>query len=214
MAGHVRPQLQASIVPIFHKKAFLEKHNIDIVDYAKHFCRENSKQGYIITRHDIEWYWEGNTRAEYDTRDPSHDRLISQAGCPKFESYWMEKSAVTALQAKEVLQEQEGGMWPLKPTQKEKKYNKSALILGNHTERWIVPDVSLMAIDEVSFSEFEQKIRTANAGDACENLDKSKLFQLWGTLINKAYDFVPKEVQIEKLKGVGLVQSGDHCTRC
>ncbi len=74
--------------------------------------------------------------------------------------------------------------------------------------------MSLMAIDDVSFSEFAHNVRTANAGDACDNLDKSKLFQLWGALIKKAYDFVPKEVQIEKLKEVGLVQLGDHCTRC
>ena len=213
MAGHARPQLQASIVPIFYNKTFLEKHNIDIVDYAKRFCSENSKLGYIVTRHDIEWYWEGNTRAEYDTRDP-HNRLISQARCPKFESYWMEKSAVTALQAKKLLQKQEGGMWPLKPTQKEKKYNKSALILGNHTERWIVPDVSLMAIGDVSFGQFEHNIREANAGDACDNLYESKLFQLWGTLIKRVYDFVPKEVQLEKLKEVGLSRSENHCARC
>lgn len=210
MAGGGSGQLQPSIIPIFYKKTYLEKHNIDITDYAKSFCSENGKEGHIVTRHDIEWYWEGNIRAEFDTVDPSHNRLISQTKCPKFETHWMRKTATTAFLAKKLLQEQEE-FWLLKPNRKEKKHIKSALILGNDTERWIIPDVSLMAIDDVFFDKVAQNIRAANAGATGCNLNDSKMFRLWGTLIKKAYDFVPKEVHIEKLKEVGLLLLEDHC---
>lgn len=208
MAGHAGPQLQPSIIPVLYNRAFLEKHNIDITDYGKHFCTENSKQGKIITRRDIEWYWEGNIRAEFDTVDPSHNRLISQTKCPKFELYWLGKTAVAALQAKKLLHEQQG-LWLLKPKRKEIKHFKSALILGNDTERWIVPDVSLMAIRDICFTTFAHNVRAANVGD---NLSDSMLFRLWGTLVKKAYDFVPKEVQIQKLKEVHFIPLIDPCT--
>ena len=106
---------------------------------------------------------------------------------------------MAVLQAQKFLQEQDG-FWLLKPKTKEKKHFKSALILGNDSERWIVPDASLMPIEDVSFEDFEQSIRAINIGVDGGKLDKSKLFRLWGTLIKKAYAFVPRDVQNEKLK--------------
>ena len=210
MAEYARAQLQASIIPVLHRRTYLEKHKMDIVDYAKEFFNENNKHGKVITRHDIEWYWEANIRAEYDTLNPSHNQLVSQTSCPKFQIFWMQKIAVAALQEKELLHQQEG-FWLLKPSSKQRKHLKGALILGNDTERWIVPDVALMAIGDVFFNTFVQNIKTANASQIDDNLDDSKLFRLWGALVKKAYDFVPKEVQIEKLKEVGSNPLINHC---
>ena len=78
-------------------------------------------------------YWETNVRAEFDSVDPSHNRLVSQAKRLKFEFYWMGKTAVAALQAKTLLQEQEE-FWLLKPNTKERKHFKNALILGNENK--------------------------------------------------------------------------------
>ena len=75
--------------PSSHKRVFLEKHNFDIADYAKHFYSENQKYDKIITRHDIEWYWKGNIRAEFVTVNSSHNQLVSQTRCPKFKIFYV-----------------------------------------------------------------------------------------------------------------------------
>ena len=209
MTGSTKNQLQASIIPVLYKKGFIEEHNIDITDFAKSLCSRNGKAGFIITRQDIEWYWEGNVRAEFDTVDPIHHRLISQTKCPKFNAYWMNKTATVAFQARRILQEQEG-FWLLKPNVREKKHFDSALILGNGTERWTIPHVSLLAVEDFSFTEFVQSVREANADHAGEVLNKAKMFHLWGALIKKAYDFVPKEVQVKKLREVRSIPLDDH----
>lgn len=209
MAEYTGAQLQASIIPVFYKRDFLEEHNVDIVEYAKKICSKNRKNGKLILRHDVEWYWEAEIRAAFDALDTSHHRLINQIRCPKFDIYWTRKTATAALQAKEHLRQQQE-FWLLKPKTKEKTHLKSALILGNNIERWIVPDVSLMAIDDVFFDKFVQSVRAANVDDADNSLDDSKLLRLWGALIKQAYDFVPKEVQIQKLKEVGFIPLS-HC---
>ena len=209
MTGSTSHQLQASIVPVLYKKGLIEEQNIDITDFAKSLCSRNAKAGFNITRRDIEWYWEGNVRAEFDTVNPVHHRLISQTRCPKFDTYWMNKTATVAFQARRILQEQEG-FWLLRPNARERKYFESALNLGNSTERWTIPHVSLLAIENVSFTAFVESIREANADHAGEGLNKAKIFRLWGTLIKKAYDFVPKEVQVKKLREVRSSPLDDH----
>ena len=209
MTGSTSHQLQASIVPVLYKKGLIEEQNIDITDFAKSLCSRNAKAGFNITRRDIEWYWEGNVRAEFDTVNPVHHRLISQMRCPKFDTYWMNKTATVAFQARRILQEQEG-FWLLRPNARERKYFESALNLGNSTERWTIPHVSLLAIENVSFTAFVESIREANADHAGEGLNKAKIFRLWGTLIKKAYDFVPKEVQVKKLREVRSSPLDDH----
>ena len=206
MAGAPRRQLQASIIPVLYPKTYIEKHNLDITGYAKEFYNRNRIEGKLVTRRDIEWYWEGNVRAEYDTVDPAHNRLISQIRCPKFETFWMNLTAPVAPQPEKLLQEQQGFQL-LRPNEKEKKHFKGALILGNATERWIIPDVSLMAVDDFAHDEFVQNVREANN----QHLDRSKVFHLWGALIKKAYGFVPREVQIEKLKEVRTTSLDSHC---
>ena len=201
MSGPTNHRLQASIIPVLYKKGFIEEHNIDITDFAKSLCSRNGKAGFIITRHDIEWYWEGNVRAEFDTVNPAHHRLISQTRCPKFDTYWMNKTATVAFQARRILQQQDE-FWLLKPNAREGKHFETAIILGNGTERWTIPHVSLQAVEDVSFMGFVQNVREANPDHAGEGLNKAKMFRLWGALIKKAYDFVPKEVQLEKLREV------------
>ena len=202
-------QLQASIIPVLFEKGHIEKHKTDITDFAKAFRTANSKQGKTITRHDVEWYWEGNVRSEFDTVDPLHNHLISQIESPKFEMYWANKTAIATLQGKTLLQKHEDFRL-LIPNNKEKKHHKNALILGNGRERWIVPEVFLMALYDISFEDFVQGVGTANTDDASHNLDESKVFRLWAAFIKKAYDFVPKEVQVEKLKEVCSVPLDDH----
>ena len=209
MTGSANCQLQASIIPVLYKKGLIEEHNIDITDFAKSLCSRNDKAGFFITRHDIEWYWEGNVRAEFDTVNPVHHRLISQTRCPKFDTYWMNKTATVAFQARKILQEQEG-FWLFRPNAREKKHLDSALILGNGTERWTIPHVSLLAVEDVSFTGFVQSVREANADHAGEGLNMAKMFRLWGALIKKAYDFVPKEVQVKKLREVRSTLLGYH----
>ena len=209
MTGSANRQLQASIIPVLYKKGLIEEHNIDITDFAKSLCSRNDAAGFFITRHDIEWYWEGNVRAEFDTVNPVHHRLISQTRCPKFDTYWMNKTATVAFQARKILQEQEG-FWLLRPNAREKKHFDSALILGNSTERWIIPHVSLLALEDVSFTGFVQSVREANADHAGEGLNMAKMFRLWGALIKKAYDFVPKEIQVKKLREVRSTLLGYH----
>lgn len=182
----------------------MEEHNIDITDFAKSLCSRNNKAGFIITRHDVEWYWEGNVRAEFDTVNPVHHRLISQTRCPKFERYWMNKTATLAFEARKILQEQEG-FWLLKPNAREIKHFETAIILGNDTERWTIPHVSLLTVEDVSFTEFVQSVRKANTDHAAEGLNKAKMFTLWGALIKKGFGFVPKEVQVKKLREVRSV---------
>ena len=209
MTGSTSRQLQASIIPVLYKKGFIEEQNIDITDFAKSLCSKNGKAGFNITRHDIEWYWEGNVRSEFDTVNPVHHRLISQTRCPKFDMYWMNKTATVAFQARRILQEQDG-FWLLRPNARERKHFESALILGNGMERWTIPHVSLLAVEDVSFTGFVQSVREANADHAGEDLNKAKIFRLWGTLIKKAYDFVPKEVQVKKLREVRSSPLDDH----
>lgn len=185
----------------------MERRNIDITYYAKEFCSRNRKQGRLITRRDVEWYWEGNIRAEYDTVDLIHNRLISQTRSPKFDAYWMQAMTPAAYQEKRLLQEQEG-FWLLRPSTRERKHFKSALILGNRAERWIIPHVSLMAVENVAYEDFVHDLQEANG----EGAKGSKVFRLWGALIKKAYDFVPKEVQTEKLKEVRSIPLKNHYT--
>lgn len=83
------------------------------------------------------------------------------------------------MRAKELVQQQEG-FWLLKPNSKQRKHLKSALILGNDTERWIIPDVALMAIGDVFFNTVVQNIQAANASHIDSKLDDSKFFRLWG----------------------------------
>lgn len=208
MAGTPQRQLQASVIPVLYPKTDIEKRKIDITDYAKEFCSRNRKQGKLITRRDVEWYWEGNIRAEYDTVDPAHNWLISQIRCPKFQAFWINTAAPLAVREERLLQQQQQGFWPLRPNAKERKHFGSALILGNHTQRWIIPHVSLMAVEDVDYEDFVHDVRKANG----EALRGSMVFHLWGALIKKAYDFVPKEVQTEKLKEVRSTPLGDHCT--
>ena len=209
MTEPTTPQLQPSIILVLYKQGFIEENNIDITDFAKSLCASNSKAGYAITRHDVEWYWEGNVRTDFDTVNPLHHKLISQTRCPKFDTYWMNKTEPVAFQARRFSQEREG-FWVLKPNVKESKHFETALILGNRAERWIIPHVSLLAIEDVSFTKFEKKVREANADHAGEGLDKAKMVRLWGALIKKAYDFVPKEVQLMKLKEVRSLPLNDH----
>ena len=122
----------------------------------------------------------------------------------------MVKTETAALLAKRRLQEQEG-FWLLGLNKKEKKHFENALIVGNDTERWIVPEVFVMAIEDVSFENFVQNVRAANTSDVGNNLDGSNVFHLWGALIKKAYDFVPKDVQTEKLKEVSPIPLDDRC---
>lgn len=129
--------------------------------------------------------------------DLIHNRPISQTRSPKFDAYWMQAMAPAAYLEKRLLQEQEGFRL-LRPSARERKHFKSALILGNHGERWIIPHVSLMAVEDVAYEDFVHDVREANA----EPPRGSTVFHLWGALIKKDYDFVPKEVQTEKLKEV------------
>lgn len=207
MAATPIGQLQTSVVPVLYPKSYMERRNIDITDYAKEFCSRNRKQGRLITRRDVEWYWEGNIRAEYDTVDLIHNRLISQTRSPKFDAYWMQAMTPAAYQEKRLLQEQEG-FWLLRPSTRERKHFKRALILGNRAERWIIPHVSLMAVEDVAYEDFVHDLQEANG----EGPKGSKVFRLWGALIKKAYDFVPKEVQTEKLKEVRSIPLKDHYT--
>lgn len=209
MAGTPQRQLQASIIPVLLPKSFIEKRKIDITDYAKKICSRNREQGKLITRRDVEWYWEGNVRAEYDTVDPSHNRLITQIRCPKFEAYWDNMTAPLAVREERLRQQQRQGFWPLRPNARERKHFEGALILGNHTERWIIPHVSLMAIEDVEYGDFVHDVRKANG----EGLRGSTVFRLWGALIKKAYDFVPREVQTEKLREVRSIPLDDGCTK-
>ena len=73
-----------------------------------------------------------------------------------------------------------------------------------------MPEVFLMALYDISFEDFVQSVRTANTDDPYYNLDESKVFRLWAAFIKNAYDFVPKEVQVEKLKEVCSVPLDDH----
>ena len=209
MMPSTKGRLQASIVPVLYKNGYIEENIIDITDFAKDFCKKNAKAGLAITRHDIEWYWEGNIRAEFDTTDPKHQRLINQMRCPRFERFWLNRTAPEAFQAKSLLHEQEG-VWLLTPNAKEKKHFANALVLGNYTERWVIPNVSLMPIEDVFFDDCMWRVQVANTGAAGADLDKSTMFRLWGALIKKAYDFVPKEVQNEKLKEVRCIPVIDH----
>ena len=43
--------------------------------------------GKTIIPRDVEWYWEGNVRSEFDTIDPKHNRLVSQTECPLLNVY-------------------------------------------------------------------------------------------------------------------------------
>ena len=207
--GSTNGQLQASIIPVSYRKGAIVKQNITLFNFANNFYLINQNNGNTITRRDVEWYWESNVRFEFDTADPAHNRLISQIRSPKFETFWLNKTAVATVQAKRVLHEQEG-FWPVTPNITERKHFKNAIILGNGMERWIIPNVALMAVEDVSFQKFVQEVRKVNADRASDELDKSKLFRLWGALIKKGYDFVPKEVQNEKLKEVCSTPFDDH----
>ena len=76
--------------------------------------------------------------------DPIHQRLISQTRYPKFERFWLNRTAPEAFQAT-ILSYKQEELRLLTPNVKEKKHFANALVLGNHIERWIIPNVSLMA---------------------------------------------------------------------
>ena len=67
-----------------------------------------------------------------------------------------------------------------------------------------------MAIEDVFFDDCMWRVKVANFGGAGNSLDQSTKFRLWGALIKKAYDFVAKEVQNEKLKEVRSIPVIDH----
>lgn len=66
-----------------------------------------------------------------------------------------------------------------------------------------------MAVEDVDYEDFVHDVRKANG----EALRGSTVFHLWGALIKKAYDFVPKEVQTGKLKEVRSTPLSGHCTK-
>ena len=108
---------------------------------------------------------------------------------------------MAAFKAKRLSQEQVG-FWVLKPNKGEEKHLKGAIFLGNALERWVIPDVSLMDIEDVFYSHFAQDVREANPGNFNDGLNDAKVFQLWGALVKKAFDFAPKQVQTAKLMEV------------
>ena len=52
-------------------------------------------------------------RAEFDTVNPSHNRLVSEMSCPKFDIFWIQRTTVAGLRAEGFRQQQEG-FWLLK----------------------------------------------------------------------------------------------------
>lgn len=121
-----------------------------------------------------------NIRAELDNVDPFHNQLVSQTSCPEFEIFWMQRTAVAALQAKELVQQE--GKWPVKHDTKEKKHLKGTLFCSpisdfEHYYKYIYRLIDRVSYERPQFE--EQHLTLVDFTPEFINVNRKRTKPIW-----------------------------------
>lgn len=121
-----------------------------------------------------------------------------QVDCPLIEAIWRRHTDAVALlkvQAKHTL----SGFWPIGA---EGKDDRGALIVGNATQNFTIPEVLLLPIKSIHFVELSKKVIKSNVNRSTCVVDYATMRELWRTLVEKLYYYEPEDVRQAKLTEV------------